>query len=630
GNTIVVGAYLEDSNAGGVNGNQLDNSATDSGAAYVFTLSGGVWSQQAYLKASNTGSNDYFGFPVAISGDTIVVAAANEDSDAIGVNGNQGNNNEGESGAVYVFTRSNNNWSQQAYLKASNGDAIDLFGKSIAISGDTIVVGAPYEDSNATGVNGNQLDNSASNSGAAYVFTRSNGVWNQQAYLKSSNTDGSDLFGTSIDISGDTIAVGVPYEDSDATGVNGDQLDNSADAAGAVYIYIRNGNTWSPQAYLKASNTEAGDSFGYALSISGDMLAVGAIKEDSNAGGVNGNEANNSASDSGAAYIFTRNGSNWSQQAYIKASNTEPADSFGYQIKVDGNTLIAGAFNEDSIATGVNGNQGDNSAMEAGALYAFLIPSHTVIFNANGGVGSMSDQVANAPTTLTNNTFTRTGFTFTGWNTAPDGSGTAYTDGATYNFTADLTLYAQWSISSPIFADVPMDYWAWQFIERLYNAGITGGCGTNPLIYCPENSVTRAQMAVFLEKGLHGSNFNPANMPPTFSDTAGHWAEDWIEALKSDSITSGCASGLYCPENSVTRAQMAVFLLKSTHGASYSPPPATGTFSDVPTDHWAAAWIEQLAAEGITSGCGSGIYCPENPVTRAQMAVFLVKAFNLP
>lgn len=180
----------------------------------------------------------------------------------------------------------------------------------------------------------------------------------------------------------------------------------------------------------------------------------------------------------------------------------------------------------------------------------------------------------------------------------------------------------------PVFTDVPKAYWAAAFIERLSYSGITSGCAAG--LYCPESSVTRAQMAIFLEKGLHGSTFNPPNVSPTFTDTVGHFAEDWIEALKNDGITSGCAAGLYCPEDSVTRAQMAIFLLKAKHGSAYTPPSPTGIFSDVPTNYWAAAWIEQLAAEGITSGCAAGVYCPESPVTRAQMAVFLVKAFNLP
>jgi len=184
-----------------------------------------------------------------------------------------------------------------------------------------------------------------------------------------------------------------------------------------------------------------------------------------------------------------------------------------------------------------------------------------------------------------------------------------------------------------LFGDVPGSHWAHRWIERLYSAGITGGCVASPLQYCPETSVTRAQMAIFLEKGVHyPASFSPPNVAPTFSDTVGHWAEDWIEALRSDGITGGCGPNLYCPENPVTRAQMAVFLLKSMYGSGYTPPAvgASTGFNDVPTTHWAAAWIKQLAAEAITGGCGGGNYCPENPVTRAQMAVFLVRTFNLP
>jgi mannan endo-1,4-beta-mannosidase len=183
------------------------------------------------------------------------------------------------------------------------------------------------------------------------------------------------------------------------------------------------------------------------------------------------------------------------------------------------------------------------------------------------------------------------------------------------------------------FNDIPSNYWANNYIERLYNAGITSGCSTTPLSYCPESIVTRGQMSVFLEKGVHYPNaFTPPDRVPTFNDTVGHWAEDWIEALRNDGITGGCGTSLYCPEATVTRAQMAVFLLRSKYGGGYNPPAvgASTGFSDVPTSHWAAPWIKQLTAEGITGGCGTGIYCPESPVTRAQMAVFLVKTFNLP
>jgi parallel beta helix pectate lyase-like protein/S-layer family protein/polymorphic membrane protein len=185
------------------------------------------------------------------------------------------------------------------------------------------------------------------------------------------------------------------------------------------------------------------------------------------------------------------------------------------------------------------------------------------------------------------------------------------------------------------FEDVQLDYWAWSFIERLYDARITGGCSVNLLQYCPEGMVTRAQIAVFLERGIHSSSYTPPTVGAStgFGDVSTtYWAAAWIKQLYADGITGGCGVGIYCPEGAVTRAQMAVFLLRSKHGASYVPP-AVGSstgFGDVSTTYWAAAWIKQLVAEGITSGCGSGTYCPEAPVTRAQMAVFLVRTFGLP
>ena len=186
---------------------------------------------------------------------------------------------------------------------------------------------------------------------------------------------------------------------------------------------------------------------------------------------------------------------------------------------------------------------------------------------------------------------------------------------------------------NPTFADVPLDYWAWKYIESLYDSGITGGCSTNPLNYCPTSSVTRAQMAVFLLKGIHGQAFTPpaVNGSTGFNDVAvEYWAAAWIKQLAAEGITGGCGNSNYCPENTVTRDQMAVFLLKAKYGSSYAPPAVTDTgFTDVPTDYWAGAWIKQLAAEAITGGCGGGLYCPANPVTRDQMAVFLQKTFGL-
>jgi uncharacterized protein (TIGR03437 family) len=370
GDTIVVGAPFEASNATGVNGDQSNNSAGAAGAAYVFVRNGGVWTQQAYLKASNTDVGDQFGTSVAISSDTIVVGAPNESSNATGVNGNQSNNSASAAGAAYVFTRTGNTWSQQAYLKASNTDASDEFGGAVAVSGDSIVVGAESEASSATGVNGNQFNNSVIDRGAAYVFTRTGTVWSQQAYLKPSNA-GPVFFGYSTAISGNTIIVGAVHEKSAATGINGNQFDTSAEDAGAAYVFVRNGTVWTQQAYLKASNTDAHDNFGQSVALDVDTIVVGAYSEASSATGVNGDQTDNSAPYSGAGYVFVRNGTTWSQQAYLKASNTDSNDNFGASVSVSGDTIVVGANYESSASTGVNGNQADNSLFAAGAAYVF-------------------------------------------------------------------------------------------------------------------------------------------------------------------------------------------------------------------------------------------------------------------
>jgi hypothetical protein len=165
------------------------------------------------------------------------VGASFESSAATGIDGDQTDNNAADSGAVYVFIRTNGVWRQQAYVKASNTEASDRFGLSIALVGDTLAVGAVFESSAATEIDGNQTDNNAADSGAVYVFIRTNGVWSQQAYVKASNTEGFDLFGTSIALSGDTLAVGAFFEASAATGVNGNQGDNSAPSSGAAYVF---------------------------------------------------------------------------------------------------------------------------------------------------------------------------------------------------------------------------------------------------------------------------------------------------------------------------------------------------------------------------------------------------------
>ena len=312
GDMVAIAAPREGSVATGIDGNEADDSASDAGAVYVFTRSGATWTQQAYLKASNTEAGDRFGDSLALSSDgsTLAVGAEMEDSTATGINGSQADNSGSEVGAVYVFTQSGGTWSQQAYIKASNAGTGDHFGIDTALSddGNTLAVGAYDEDSVATGIDGNQADNSGVNSGAVYVFARAAAVWTQQAYLKASNTDAGDNFGVAVSLNddGNTLAVGAGREDSAATGIDGDQSSDVLVDPGAVYIFQRSVGTWSQQSYVKAPNTGTGDQFGQSLALSadGDTLAVGALNEDSVADGIGGDQTDNAAPNSGAAYLY--------------------------------------------------------------------------------------------------------------------------------------------------------------------------------------------------------------------------------------------------------------------------------------------------------------------------------------
>ncbi len=387
GDTLVVGAPYERSSATGVNciGSatcQADNSTLNAGAAYVFRRTGSTWAQEAYLKASNTAGNTTFGSAVAIDGDTIVVGASGESSNATGVDGDQSNSAASGSGAAYVFTRTGATWSQQAYLKASNARANAKFGSSVGISGDIAIVGAPSEASNATGVNcttpGCQQDTSVGTAGAVYVFARTGTSWMQEAYVKAS-TASSGLFGSAIAISNNTIVVGARFESSKAIGVNGDPNDASVNGAGAAWVFTRDAGVWSQQAYLKSSarsSASTGPQFGTSVAIAGDSIAVGAPVEPSDATGVNCTpapacEASTAANQSGAAYVFTRTGTSWSQAAYIKASRVNPGAGLGQSVALYGDSLAVGAVDESNFATGLNGNQNDIPSASSGAVYFF-------------------------------------------------------------------------------------------------------------------------------------------------------------------------------------------------------------------------------------------------------------------
>jgi hypothetical protein len=246
GDTAIVGAQYNDDNG------------TNSGSAYVFTRSGGTWSEQAKLTASDAAAEDHFGHSVAFSGDTAIVGAQYNDD------------NGTNSGSAYVFTRSGGTWSEQAKLTASDAAAEDHFGHCVSFNGDTAIVGAYANDDNGT------------NSGSAYVFTRSGGTWSEQAKLIASDAAAEDYFGSSVSVDGDTAIVGAQYNDDHGTN------------SGSAYVFTRSGGTWSEQGKLTASDAAAEDYFGRSVSVDGDTVILGANFDDD--GGTN----------SGSAYVFQR------------------------------------------------------------------------------------------------------------------------------------------------------------------------------------------------------------------------------------------------------------------------------------------------------------------------------------
>lgn len=374
GDTLAIGVPTEGSSAGGT-----PNAAPNSGAVFIYVRNGANWTQQAFLKASDAAQDDGFGISVALDGDLLVVGAPFQGATGVGVN----------IGGAYVFRRSAGVWTQETLLKADDPQPADFFGSAVAVQGGTVAVGSPGESTDEE------------QSGAVYVFEQVSGSWQQQALLKSATRHPFARFGSSVALDGDLLVAGAVNESTDADGVF-DPVD--FENAGAAYVFTGSGSTWTQRAQLKAGSVIEGGQFGASVAVLGEEVAVGTIKggtalpargqvlvfrsfdwttgiwdflttlaadgvaadfEDRFGSSlalvgdllVVGAPFDGSATDgtlinpvrsgtatlSGAAYLFERNGFGWSQLAFIKASDNAASAGFGVAVGLSGDSLAVGA-----------------------------------------------------------------------------------------------------------------------------------------------------------------------------------------------------------------------------------------------------------------------------------------------
>ena len=301
---------------------------TDTGSAYVFNRTGTTWTQQQKLLASDGETGDFFGFSVSLAGNTALIGARDDDT----------------KGSAYVFTRTGTTWTQKAKLLASDGAAYDNFGCSVALDGDTALIGAMRNLNNGT------------ISGSAYVFTRNNTTWTQQAKLFASDGENQDWFGVSVSLSDDTALIGASLDD-----------DNGA-LSGSAYVFTRTGITWTQQAKLLASDGATLDYFGSSVSLSDDTALISSAW------------ANDTK---GSAYVFTRTGTTWTQETKLLASDGARGDYFGYSVSLTGNTALIGAKYDT------------DNGYDSGSAYVFT--KIGLIFNIAGGLGVNLKLTNNGP-----------------------------------------------------------------------------------------------------------------------------------------------------------------------------------------------------------------------------------------
>jgi hypothetical protein len=415
GSTLAVGAVYEDNSATGVitDGSEYYGDADDvesenSGAVYLYSNEDGYWQQVAYLKASSANDAGLLGFVIDFSddGDLLVVSAHGESVPANWVvneddadSGLVDDETATMSGAVYVFSKESGSWQQDAYIKASNASSYDNFGRALAVSGDgtVIAVGAPLESNSSQGIvdlsEGEVItdDEDSEYSGAVYLYELIDDEWVETTYFKASNAESSDYFGWELALNYDgTVMATSAYSSNSSSAVyiaSGTDFtdDNSMEDSGAVYVFTSSDSGWEQTAYIKPSNIEEGDLFGYAMSMSSDgtLLAVNSLREDNSATGVTDLSdgvteisEDGFAEHSGAIYLFSYDTGEWVETAYIKASNTEEKDYFGRTLALsgDGTTLAAGAHLEDNSLAGIelgDVTEDTDTLVSTGAVYLY-------------------------------------------------------------------------------------------------------------------------------------------------------------------------------------------------------------------------------------------------------------------
>ncbi|WP_049723659.1 hypothetical protein [Gilvimarinus polysaccharolyticus] len=437
-----------------------EDAGTNSGAVFIYQASDTGWqlSQTLNNPAPDLGEGDLFGYSLALSDDglTLAIGAPYEDSAA---DSSAADNSVSDAGAVYVYSNTNSNWQQQALIKASNAEQQDYLGVRVALSADgsRLAASAPYEDSNASGVNGDQADNSIELAGAVYTYQRNGSNWSQQAYIKPSTPSWPESgcfdprppgiecfsatparFGYALAFAddGNMLAVGSPGDNSSDGGINGDETDFKARSSGAVYILRYTEAGWAHNDYIKAATPGISDEFGLSLSLStdGTRLAVGAPYEDGAGEGLAADATITGETDSGAAYLFTFDGQ-WQQQQYIKAEKNDEDNLFGWQVALsgDGNILVAGAPRDDSDARAIGTDWDNNQAPSAGAAY---------LYQFNGNSWQLGNYIK-AHNAAANDTFGRTlalardGQTLAITASGEDGNGTGVNGDSSNNSVTD-------------------------------------------------------------------------------------------------------------------------------------------------------------------------------------------------